>query len=81
MRLALFDLDHTLLDGDSDELWHRFLCQQGALDDQQYAVQRARFSEDYRQGRLHVPDFYRFVLQPLAQNPLQRLLAWRLHYI
>ncbi len=81
MQLALFDLDHTLLDGDCDDLWHRFLCQQGVLDDRRYAKQRARYSEEYRNGRLCVPEFYRFVLQPLAQNPLQNLLEWRQSFI
>ena len=81
VQLALFDLDHTLLDGDTDDLWHRFLCQQGVLDDRHYAAQRARYSEEYRHGRLQVADFYHFVLQPLAQNPLQHLLAWRRRFI
>ncbi len=77
MRLALFDLNHTLLDGDSDDLWFHFLAQQGALDKDQHATQRARFSAEYREGKLYVSDFYAFVLKPLADNPVQQLRAWR----
>lgn len=81
MKLALFDLDHTLLDGDSDDLWFRFLTEQGAVDGTRFGAERARFSADYHAGRLNVADFYAFVLNPLAQNNMQQLLTWRKEFI
>ncbi|MGA9852254.1 MAG: HAD family hydrolase [Gammaproteobacteria bacterium] len=81
MKLALFDLDHTLLDGDSDDLWYRFLAEQGVVDGAHFIAERARFSADYRAGRLKVLDFYNFVLKPLAENPSQQLHAWRRRFV
>jgi HAD superfamily hydrolase (TIGR01490 family) len=81
VQLALFDLDHTLLDGDSDDLWFHFLAQQGALDKDRHAVQRARFSAEYREGKLQVSDFYAFVLKPLANHPVQQLRTWRKQFV
>lgn len=77
MKLALFDLDHTLLDGDSDDLWFQFLAQHGAVDGVHDSAVRAQFIADYHAGRLNVPAFYAFVLRPLAQHDLPTLLAWR----
>ncbi len=81
MNLALFDLDHTLLDGDSDDLWYRFLAEEGVVDDTRFVEERARFSADYRAGCLEVLDFYSFVLQPLADNTPHQLLAWRRRFV
>jgi HAD superfamily hydrolase (TIGR01490 family) len=77
VRLALFDLDDTLLDGDSDDLWCQFLAEQGAFDYKRLGAERARFSAEYREGRLQVQDFYAFVLRPLAENPPRQLQVWR----
>lgn len=81
MKLALFDLDHTLLDGDSDDLWFRFLIDRGVLDQTRDGTERDRFSADYNAGRLDVPAFYAFVLKPLAQHDLGTLSAWREEYL
>ena len=81
VQLALFDLDHTLLDGDSDVLWYHYLAEQGVVDAKRFTTKRAHFSADYREGRLQVEDFYAFVLKPLADNPLQQLQAWRRRFV
>jgi len=81
VQLALFDLDHTLLDGDSDDLWYQFLCERGVLDKKQFTAERVRFSSDYREGKLRVLDFYAFVLKPLADNPVQQLQTWRRQFV
>lgn len=81
MKLALFDLDHTLLDGDSDDLWFRFLAKRGALDAARDGAERARFIADYAAGRLNVPAFYAFVLRPLAQHERATLDAWRTQFL
>lgn len=81
MKLALFDLDHTLLDGDSDDLWFRFLIDRGVLNQAREGTERARFSADYDHGHLDVPAFYAFVLKPLAQHDLATLSAWREQFL
>lgn len=77
MRLALFDLDNTLLDGDSDHLWGEFLISQGAVDGEGHREENDRFLREYREGRLDIDEFLRFALRPLAEHPAERLHAWR----
>lgn len=73
MRLALFDLDNTLLDGDSDIEWSELLARHGAMD----AARTRAFHVDYEHGTLDIDAFLRFQLEPLAREPLDRLLEWR----
>jgi HAD superfamily hydrolase (TIGR01490 family) len=73
MALAIFDLDNTLLNGDSDYLWGVFLAQQGLLDGAHYARENERFYQEYEAGRLDIFEFLRFSLRPLAQQPPERL--------
>lgn len=77
MKLALFDLDHTLLDGDSDALWGRFLVQEGAVDAEEYRREGARYMAEYRAGKLDIHEFVAFGLRPLRDNTPERLEAWR----
>lgn len=63
--LALFDLDHTLLDGDGDDLWCRFLVRHGLADASLLALNE-RMGEDYRAGRVGVLEFSRFYAALLA---------------
>jgi HAD superfamily hydrolase (TIGR01490 family) len=66
MPLALFDLDNTLLAGDSDYLWGCFLVDRGLVDGQLYEQANDRFYRDYADGRLDIHEFLNFALQPLA---------------
>ena len=77
MKLALFDLDHTLLDGDSDSLWGRFLVKQGVVDAEEYRREGARYMAEYRAGRLDIHEFLAFGLRPLKDNTPEQLEAWR----
>ncbi|HEX4299459.1 MAG TPA: HAD family hydrolase [Gammaproteobacteria bacterium] len=77
MKLALFDLDHTLLDGDSDSLWGRFLVKQGVVDAEEYRREGARYMAEYRAGRLDIHEFLAFGLRPLKDNTPERLESWR----
>jgi HAD superfamily hydrolase (TIGR01490 family) len=81
MGLALFDLDHTLLSGDSDYEWGRFLADIGAVEPESYTQTNARFHADYLAGRLDIHAFSRFSFTPLAENTLETLLAWREQYL
>lgn len=68
MALALFDLDNTLLAGDSDYLWGVFLAEQGIVDRGYYEGENLRFYEEYKQGTLDIFEFLAFSLKPLADN-------------
>lgn len=65
-RLVLFDLDHTLLDGDSDTLWCDFLVDEGVLDRATFAPRNAEMEQAYRAGSVSVADFCNFYVGTLA---------------
>jgi len=75
MTLALFDLDNTLLAGDSDFLWGQFLADRGLVDRERYEQANQRFYDEYKQGTLDIYEFLAFSLQPLAQFPREQLDA------
>jgi HAD superfamily hydrolase (TIGR01490 family) len=75
-RLALFDLDHTLLPFDSDYEWGQFLVSLGVVDGKQYAKANDQFYADYKIGKLDIDAFLRFALKPLADNPRAQLERW-----
>ena len=77
MALALFDLDNTLLAGDSDYLWGVFLGEKGVVDPQYYEKKNEQFYDDYKKGRLDIMEFLRFSLRPLAENDPVSLRSWR----
>jgi HAD superfamily hydrolase (TIGR01490 family) len=81
VKLALFDLDHTLLDGDSDSLWGRLLVREGAVDAEEYRREGARYMADYRAGRLDIHEFLAFGLRPLKDNTPERLETWRARFM
>ena len=76
MRLALFDLDNTLLAGDSDYEWAQYLIDQGVLERTQYEARNYEFYEQYKAGVLDIYEFLDFQLQPLAQFPRATLDTW-----
>ena len=65
-KLALFDLDHTLLDGDSDVLWCDFLIERGVLDRISFAARNAQMERDYRAGSVSAAAFCEFYVSTLA---------------
>ncbi len=75
--LAIFDLDNTLIAGDSDYAWGDFLVAKGIVDKDYYAKQNAQFYDDYQHGKLNIADFLRFSLRPLADNNIEQLNEWR----
>ena len=81
MNLALFDLDNTLLAGDSDYLWGEFLCERRLVDQAQYAQANRAFYEQYQQGQMDIEAFLNFALQPLAQIPFEQLLLTREEFL
>lgn len=81
MTLAIFDLDNTLLRGDSDYEWGRFLVQQGVVDSAEYERENQRFYDDYKAGRLDIYGFLKFALRPLADNSMEQLAVWHEQYM
>ncbi len=73
MSLAIFDLDNTLLAGDSDYLWGVFLSEQGLVDKQHYQAQNRLFYEQYQDGSLDILEFHAFSLKPLSENKMTLL--------
>jgi len=76
MRLALFDLDNTLLAGDSDFEWAQFLIEQGVLDRELYEARNQEFYDQYKAGTLDIHEFLDFQLKPLSRHPRAMLDAW-----
>lgn len=81
MPLAIFDLDNTLLQGDSDYLWGEHLVKQGVVDKTDYAAKNAQFFADYKAGTLDIIAYQHFALQPLANNSMEDLIRWRNAFI
>jgi HAD superfamily hydrolase (TIGR01490 family) len=77
LKLALFDLDNTLLDGDSDVEWTALLAARGLCD----ASIVARFHDQYDAGTLDIDAFLRFQIGVLAAHPLDDLIAWRREFV
>lgn len=81
MALALFDLDNTLLAGDSDYLWGEFLTEQGIVDAVLYAQENQRFYDEYKKGTLDIHEFQAFSQQPLVNNDIEKMLALRAQFL
>jgi len=81
LSIALFDLDNTLIGGDSDYLWGRFLIERGIVDADYYEHENQRFYDRYKVGELDIYEFLRFQLKPLADHDVETLNQWRSEYI
>lgn len=77
MTLALFDLDNTLIAGDSDHAWGQFLVDRGVVDGDAYQRANDQFYQDYCAGTLDIVAYSEFVFAVLARNDEATLLAWR----
>ncbi|TCW32299.1 HAD superfamily hydrolase (TIGR01490 family) [Gulbenkiania mobilis] len=80
-NLALFDLDNTLLAGDSDHEWPRFLIRRGLLDEAHFARQNDHFYAQYQAGTLDIQEFLAFQLAPLARFSRAELDALHAEYL
>lgn len=75
-RLALFDLDNTLLSGDSDYEWGQYLIDQGVLERGEYEAQNKVFFEQYKAGTLDIDAYLQFALGALARHTPEELDRW-----
>ncbi len=76
MALAIFDLDHTLLTGDSDYAWGQFLVERQLVDGQMYERENRRYFDQYKNGTLDIHAFLGFALRPLSEHAPAQLQAW-----
>jgi len=78
LNLAIFDLDNTLLDGDSDYNWGLFLVQEGLVDQKSHEASNNKFYADYNAGKLDIYEFTEFQFRFFKNNPrklLDKLVA------
>ena len=80
-RLVLFDLDHTLLTGDSDVLWCDFLMDRGLLERQAFAARNADMEARYRAGTVGVHEFAAFYVGTLAGRTPEELEPLRREFL
>tara|TARA_B100000029_G_scaffold119967_1_gene113314 strand:- start:641 stop:1291 length:651 start_codon:yes stop_codon:yes gene_type:complete len=78
--LIIFDLDNTIIRGDSDRNWGEFLSEQGIVD-KDYKQKSELFYGDYHDGNLDIDSFLNFCVQPLKDNPMDMLLELRKKFI
>lgn len=81
MSLAIFDLDNTLIAGDSDHLWGEFIIEQGLVDADAYRRQNDRFFADYQKGQLDIVAYLNFALAPLAAIDAPRLALLHAQFV
>ncbi len=81
MNLALFDLDNTLLAGDSDFEWAQFLVSRGVVDRVLQESRNQQFYDQYKAGTLDIYEFLEFQLAPLARHDRTELDAWHREYM
>lgn len=81
LDLAIFDLDNTLLAGDSDYQWGEFLIDIGVVDRAAHASINDQFYADYKLGKLDINAFLEFQLRPLSKNSRAQLDAWHLQFM
>ncbi len=81
MNLALFDLDNTLLNGDSDFEWSQFLIRIGVLDKELFEARNLEFYEHYKAGTLDIHEFLDFQLKPLSRHSRKTLDEWHTRFM
>ena len=81
MNLALFDLDNTLIAGDSDFEWAQFLITKGVVDREIQEAKNIAFYDQYKEGTLDINEFLAFQLAPLTRHPRAELDAWHREFM
>lgn len=81
MTLAIFDLDNTLLHGDSDHGWGEFIISKGLVDADAYRKKNDSFYDDYLRGKLDIYAYQNFCLGQIAQFPAEQLEELLTHFM
>ena len=81
LPLTLFDLDHTLLDGDSDVLWCEFLIDRGVLDRGEFEARNRQMERDYKAGSVSPLEFCEFYVSTLRGRSADEWAPLRRDYL
>jgi len=81
LSLAIFYLDNTLINGDSDYEWGQFLVERHIVDGEEYERENNRYYAQYKAGTLDILEFLAFALRPLAQHDRDTLNAWHVEFM
>lgn len=81
MALAIFDLDNTLIAGDSDHAWGEFLVEKGVVDPIEYQQKNNYFYQQYQLGQMDIYEYVNFAFLPLAANDLNQLRQWHQEFM
>ncbi|MEM0953482.1 MAG: HAD family hydrolase [Pseudomonadota bacterium] len=81
MPLAIFDLDNTLLGGDSDHAWGQFACEKNLVDADVFSRANDAFYADYQDGRLDIDAYLRHALAPIAGMTLAEADNWHRQFM
>jgi len=81
VSLAIFDLDNTLLNGDSDYAWGQFLVERHVVDGEEYERKNQSYYDAYKKGTLDIMEFLAFSLRPLAELDRNQLKQWHAQFM
>ena len=81
LALAIFDLDETLISGDSDHAWGEFLISKGLVDEVSHRQKNDAFYGQYKRGELDVHAYLRFACQALTEHAFDHLCALRTEFV
>ena len=81
MALAIFDLDNTLLGGDSDHAWGEFACELGIVDAEDFGRANDAFYADYQAGKLDIDAYLRHALSPLTGQSPELVAEWHREFM
>ncbi|MEE4192014.1 MAG: HAD family phosphatase [Halieaceae bacterium] len=81
MPLAIFDLDNTLLAGDSDHAWGEFACELGLVDAVGFGQRNDAFYQDYLEGQLDIEAYLRHALAPVANQSVEQAARWHRQFM
>ena len=79
-KLTIFDLDNTLLAGDSDRAWGQYIVEKEIVSDD-FLIESEKFYNSYYEGDLDIDGFLAFCLKPLTENKLSELLELRKGFV
>nr|WP_246335933.1 HAD family hydrolase [Azomonas macrocytogenes] len=79
--MAIFDLDNTLLAGDSDHAWGEYICNRGLVDTEAYRARNNGFYQDYQAGRLDVLAYQSFCQEILSRSDMHQLHEWHREFM
>ncbi len=81
MKLALFDLDHTLLPIDSDHAWGEYTVERGWRDAVEFKARNDAFYENYKIGKLHPEEYLMFATEAIRLRDATESIALRADYM